>query len=614
MKISCRSRLSKALCLLVMTCLLCRPSFGDAPSSKTTDQLLTTLQARLAAAPATKAFSANFAEKVGLAVSQGDYLEIERSLMQIKVRLSSDPEAVAVVEMLLAQFKVAEAAETSVRDGEVDSVTKELVAKFDGHAPASDYDGLLRKITGLVNSFGASYGDPRDAFAVQHLEDARTFTAGWQQYLVDVQANPQQGAAELNQLIQLTSRFTAIPRSTLLNLQNSAASDAGAAAHAAAEKAKVDAYSAKLIAKIDAAKVPSDLDAALADEGPGGRNGAQPYQGYSTKDFIRKWQDFLLAANAGRHLEAQKILKELAANSQSTLYPRSKILARMEEEGKTAGIRTSGGGLLMDPAALTLDNLPTLIAQIDALGDPAYLYEHGEASLKGSVERLIHDVNQVKAGDSRTGVLAGQNVMMYSTGQLGEYSDALQRLSEQIVISALPGYCGIPADMKPLPRERLPSYFDRAIQSAMAAKDWHLAFRIAEARRDMPLDGNPNEVMADYLCLRSLVIAMDKDDATLWAQAVADYSDALGSTSRLVPTKEIAARLERIRRQHPDEYAKGQALPDYPALIQRLSDMQHSPMSAPRLQGPGGHPANGIQQNPYSPGFGPPVTPAAAGK
>jgi hypothetical protein len=589
---SIRFSAAKRVCLIAMAGFLCRPALAADPSSETNDQLIATLQSAMKANPSTKARgNTEFASAIASGIAQGKYQDLERALMQLKVQLSADPGAVAAIEMLLTRFQAAEAAATAKRNDQATLIVKDLTDKFNAHAKPQEYDELLKRISDLAsaNAISASYGNPGELAWGQRIEDVRMFAADWQEYLFATeQGNAQQAAARLGQLIQLTSHFTAIPRSALLSLQFTPAAPNPAVVEAE-QNAKNEKFAKLFVAEIDAAKVPSDLDAALARDGPSNRYGAQSFQGYSTKEFLRKWQDYLAAAQAGKDVEALKVLKELAGNSDSTYYPRSKILTRISGMEKATGVH-SGTGLLMDPASLTLGNLRTLLQQIDALGvDPRFLYEHGEANLRTVVGRLASAVDQVRTGDLKSGVLANQfsGTSGLTTEQVGEYSEVLNRLFDQVTLEALPAYIDVPAALNPGPKERLAAYLDRLIGGAVAARDWRLAFRAVQVRSEIgPVAGDPDIENADLQGFRPMITAMAYEEASQWTSAVSGYLEALSSTSSHLPTKEIGDRLLRIQKEHPDDYARAKTQPDYPSLVAKLIELQRSVPVPPQMQRP----------------------------
>jgi len=271
MKNSSRLTVAKGFCLLALISIMCGSAFAADHSSETDDQLIAHLQAAVTGNPRTGSRGdQNLGSAIAMAATQGDYVGLERTFMQLKVQLSSDPDSVAIIELLLTRFQAAEAAQTSKRIEELNSITKDLVDKFNSHAPARDYDELLKHISDVAAAAASPYNNMRTTAGAQKIEDTRTFVAQWQEYLiVSAQGNPQQTASILSQLIQLTTHFTVIPRSTLLNLEVTPGTLSEAAiAKEAAEKEKKEQFGKKFIAEIDAAKVPSDLDAVLAEDGP----------------------------------------------------------------------------------------------------------------------------------------------------------------------------------------------------------------------------------------------------------------------------------------------------------------------------------------------------------
>jgi hypothetical protein len=54
--------------------------------------------------------------------------------------------------------------------------------------------------------------------------------------------------------------------------------------------------------------------------------------------------------------------------------------------------------------------------------------------------------------------------------------------------------------------------------------------------------------------------AMDEEQAHALPQAVSDYSIALRLDSRLLPADTIKARLQKIQKESPDDYAAGEKL------------------------------------------------------
>jgi hypothetical protein len=612
-------QISKALCLVAAVGFPWSPlpATTEMPQAPVPEEtLLANLEAALGANPAAKGYAETLQAASASAATQGDFQNLERILIQMKSSLGSNPQAVSIIDELLARYRAAEDAARAKRSKEVASLVTDLVAKFNARAPAKDFDELIKRASDLMGGGQNAYRDPAGS---ETLQEVSQFAAEWQDYLIQSQlGRPQPAAEAMRQLVQLSVRFTAIPRSTLVGIQNTPVADSGAGGDEQ-ERAKFDQIVVRVVAAIDAAKVPADLDPILGEIGPARLNFGQNPQAYAAaqrfenvKTFVRKWQDYLNAVQQGKAPEAHRLLTELASpNYDASFYPRSRILARMSESVK-APDSPARSNLLMDPDSLTMDNLRVLESQIDALNDPKYMTDHNEGFLRNAISRIGSVRDQVKAGDLRTGVSALQNIGMMGIGssQTGDYSNALRSLNEQLVKESLPPYLGVPADLKPDAKESIPDYMERVIEHAISAKDWPLAYRAVQARRDIgPIAGSPEEITADINGFRAMIAAMDKEEASQWAESVSSYMEALNSTGRHLPVKEIGERLARIQREHPAEFEKGKSMPDYPSMINRLLDSRINAPQDPRIQRPRpgtpGFPNAGI--NPQAPPGGLPT-------
>jgi hypothetical protein len=576
-----------------------QPPVTGAFASKSDGQLIAALQAAIDSNPTTKGMGANFTNTMAAYTHKSDYAGAERDLNQMKALFPSNPDIVDTIEELIARFRNSDAALKAKRNQAVDAIVKDITDKFNSRAPAAEFDGILKRIADLGGR-ELAYSDP---YVAQRLDDARTFAASWQDYLVEAQAgNQQQAANALAQLVQLAARFPIIPRSTLIALKSAPVSDEAAKA----EQEKFNQFVQRVDAAIDAAKVPSDLDAILVEVSSPASGTSQPSAQRSNmqrlegmKWFVRKWQDYLNDLQLGRSADAQRILQELLAPSYDvSFYPRSKILARESSQVKAGG-RPGRDSLLMDPEALTLENLGAFSAQIDSIGDPSYLATHREGMLKNALTRIIYVADQVRAGDAKAGVFSLQGNWLGSD-QAGEYFTALSRIADQIRRGSEAAYLDVPASLAPNATETSAAYLDRVLQATIASKDWRLAYRVVELRKEMGAQaGFRSDEMADYIGFRSMMAGMDKEAAMQWTDAVVSYSEALNSTGQNLPVKEIGERLARIQKEHPADFEKGKTVPDYPSLVERLTEAQHNP-PRPRQALPGTpvqDPASGFPHN-----------------
>jgi hypothetical protein len=553
--------------LISFAALACLPTLVALASDKpaaTDEQLLAKVAAAVEKNPATKPYGMNLASFTKATRSAAEDQALQRVLLQLKVSLASDPDAQAAIEELLRRYQAEEEAANAKLQADLDAITKELVDKFNSHAPAKDFDSLIKRVAEL-NPRMRFMGDQAGASEFQEVSQ---FAASWQDYLTQSQlGNPQQAANALNQLIQLSTMFTAIPRSTLLALQGAPITDA-ALAKTADQKAKADDFSARMVAAIQSAKVPADMDSIFEaieverlSEGKYARfDNNQTLE--AMKQFSRRWQDYLHALQNHSKPEGERALKELLSPnfSNTSFFPRSRILAELDSLPAKFG-NGKDDGTLIAANALTLENFRTFAAQVSALGDTTYLQDHGESNLKYAVSRIVSTMGAIEAGDPRPGISMDQMAMI---DQIGDYAQPLARIRSQITLNAIQSYLGVPADQKPAAEDTIAGYTDRILKGALAAKDWILADHVAVLRVNLnPRAGNTEDNAADAVSLHLMVVAMGKEDASLWDESVASYVGALELAGPNLPKKEIGRRLALIRKDHPEDYEKGKSQPDY---------------------------------------------------
>lgn len=617
---------------LALACLLApRPGSAaesaapDPLSSQTNAQLLATLQAGM---PKSKGFYPDdLTEAAAEAKTPTQLVVFERALLELKRAVATDPKLAAVDEELIARYAALEQQEAENRKRQIEAVVKDLTDKFNAKAPMADYDGILKRINALAEE---QFPNGLDQVEERRLNSASQFISNWQDYLAAIERGDTQAArTAVYQLTNLATSFTAIPRSRIVELQN--APSEALASRDRSSQSEADRLIARVTAGIDAAKVPADLDALINELA------AQPIS-YNESNmpnfnsqrmggmraFVRRWQDYLNAVQTGNAVEAQRILSELASPTyDSGFYPRSRILAHLTDRARALGGQ-SKDGLLIPASALTLDNLQALRQQLETLSTTDT--DGHRTMLRFAVGHLADAWSQTKAGDFR----AGLSAVRYGTppmDDIGDYSGALTRLSAEIATAAVPGFVGAPPDLAPKPGEKLPDYMDRLMAGALAANDWKLAFRVAEARKEVgTLAGDTEQETADFQGFRSLVVAQEKEEASQWADSVSSYLDALSSAGLHLPTKAIGARLQAIERDHPAEYEKGKAEPDYASLVTRMMEKQRvlgsdarftrPPAGNPGLPNqnynliPGQPPGNGIPANRPTP-IGSWVSPSA---
>jgi hypothetical protein len=440
---------------------------------------------------------------------------------------------------------------------ELDAISAEVASKFNAQAPASAFDPLLVRLSKLqlTSIRGGMVQDP-DAIRAYGLQQ---FIAGWQDYLLQRANAPEAANNSLQQLVALASSFPIVPRTSLMALM--AKPEDFQAARQKRGDELLAALTAKVVAGVDAAKKPGDLDDLFVELSKANdrRNDFGNSSGkiQNLKYFVQNWQDYLAAVAGGRITDARNDLHGLEnPNYDASFYPRSKLLAALDALPPAP----PPAQLYLDrPEMVTLDNLDEFIGQLEALRNNPAFAAMNEGGVEPSALNLKQAYTQVKAGlGKEVFVNPMVNFNPYGTGR---YSDALSELWNKVKLLAAPEAIEAPATAKPTDRDTLATYLERTLIGAIADKDWALATRILKTEQ-VAIPQIASDATEDLIGIRALVIGGNHEAAGQWSEAVAAYTGALSSTGRHLPVKELSDRLNRIQKMHPDDYAAGLKLPD----------------------------------------------------
>jgi len=551
-----------SLSLLVPLLLLASPLSG---ATKAAD-LLSDLKAALAGpaeagAPGTPVSPQinQYLSALGSALARGRYAECDQLISVLRTSgLASNAKVAACLDQLSAEIAVTSTAADAARDKALEEIIADAGAKFTAKAKASDFDPLLKRLASLPSPGGGQYNDP----GAQKLELVRSFVTRAQDYMQQsATGNAEQAANILNELVQLTGRIPSVSRSQLLALQSEAAARLGARNEAAT--ARFESLKKTVQGLIETAKTAADFDEILAEMAKpvvtnyNYSNNNLGNQIENLRRFTRRWQDYYGQLEAGNGQAAQTTLREIAGdNNSEAFYPRSRILARLN--GKPV-LPTSADavGELVPPDALTLDTIDKLARQLAARPGPgAYgAPEPGKEDLATEVNRFRSAANQLRLGNFQSAYTQARPGS--SAPHTGEYSLALARMQQALILQILPGYISAPAELKPTAKEAPDAYLMRVLAHAREKADWSLAYRAIDAMGWL----NPNSAgitALDFSGYRSFFTGLNQEKAGQWVWATRYYLGALKSTGQAFPAEEIGRRLQEIKAAHPAEYESGE--------------------------------------------------------
>ncbi len=358
------------------------------------------------------------------------------------------------------------------------------------------------------------------------------------------------------QALNLMQQLASVPlsddvRKAVTDLTSALNAEVAAREKAANERAEKLIEKAK--ATLKTAKTPADLDALLQEISalklqPGGRYYSESNQNARTRlegvyRFLTRWQDYLVAITSGNTENARNILRNLA-DSEPLLIPRSELLA-LGQPGKPGApqrpVEDTAAELIV--GTRQLEDVRALIPKLHAL--------RNEQRSSNTLQTMIVSLEQIDRyyREYLEGMPPGIEVV--NNGITSGYVSSLKMQLLALIVPKAVGASGFNAKPGETPLDLL----HRIAEESKTSGDLQTAFRANEAIRQLQRTGQWNS--NDQNAVSSFVIARNQETAGQWAEAVAAYRNTLKIGSDLVPAKLIGLRLEEIRKNHPEEYAKG---------------------------------------------------------
>jgi hypothetical protein len=330
-----------------------------------------------------------------------------------------------------------------------------------------------------------------------------------------------------------------------------------------------------------AAKKPEDLDAVL--------EGLQKYQGgvdpaeFTREDralfqqlngameFVKTWQNYLMHLNSGQADLARNDLSNLSQNNTGIgIVPRSKILELLAGGARQAVVAPSPAEVSPEVADVQkiLDGIDSLDAMEPALKQ-LYALEPGNRVAPNTAKDLAPLVEVY--GDLKAGLPTTVNLNFMGDPNGPGISVKVNRLLLNFILQH---YFDTYTGPAPGNDETPPAYTERVKTAAMAAQDWALLRKALVAHeylvRNVAAAGGSGEPDDEAAGLNRMIDGINQETAGQYALAVASYQNALKSGSLDIPAKLIGERLDRIKREHPQEFDSGMAafltppMPNFP--------------------------------------------------
>jgi hypothetical protein len=207
-------------------------------------------------------------------------------------------------------------------------------------------------------------------------------------------------------------------------------------------------------------------------------------------------------------------------------------------------------------ATRQLDELPGTIEKLQELQTirPPNGYSQLLSSALQSLtnfERIRLDLNKGLA----TAVHLSTVFQNSNSNSNSEVDELLSPIRAQLLLYALPRLLEVPEADHPEPSETVPAYLHRMARSAQEKSDWTRLTRTLDTMTTLRIESTATA--NDREALQLFLAGLNQEKAMQYSFAVISFEQALKTGSQLISAELIGGHLERIQKEHPQEYQQG---------------------------------------------------------
>jgi len=313
--------------------------------------------------------------------------------------------------------------------------------------------------------------------------------------------------------------------------------------------------------KVSRAEDPADLDKVLTSLSRNRFNNGGEGEGFDSnspairrliseigyaRQFVASWQDYLQASKTGNTTQALQTLRNLSGQ-ETSLIPRSQIIGRIEFE--QAGD---------DEVAAILDGIKKPGDMKEGIRKLTKLLGNSRTSSENPGPR---ETLQALARMEKTyreflaGLPVKIDVLQTSDSADVSTNGKLIELRAAMLLMVLPRALDLPDGLIPTEGESVDHFLARAMDDATRRDDPGACLRIGDLRQLLVRSANFSD--KDMEALRNYAAGCNQSEAGQYLLAVVSLQTALKSGSELVPAAKTGALLEKIRKEHAEEYEQG---------------------------------------------------------
>jgi hypothetical protein len=200
--------------------------------------------------------------------------------------------------------------------------------------------------------------------------------------------------------------------------------------------------------------------------------------------------------------------------------------------------------------ARKLDDLDSVLTKIDELSAQQREVNgyYGDSSLTSQLRSYRKTYDEMRAG-------AATSLSFATTSYSSEGSESLNDIKVLLVKFALTRVLGTPPDLAPKADESVPTFMQRALETARSTSNWLLLTRVLDTAQTMSLSAVVSS--NDTTALRQFLGGINLEKSRQYSGAVSSFTAALKTGSQIIPVTLIGDTLDAIKKEHPEDYEAG---------------------------------------------------------
>lgn len=321
---------------------------------------------------------------------------------------------------------------------------------------------------------------------------------------------------------------------------------------------------------VKSARVPADLDAALRELSvtsntqeyrASGAVQAEVNRIQNLRRYVILWQDYLVSLQHGDKQTALEKLRSISQEGSSEIFPRSELLARMEELKTSERMSVANRAEAILGKLKTLDQMAEVIIELDALRTRSGS-DYTSSTSKINVDNVISDLQSYTEiyHTYQAGLPASVESVTGRSWSGQQPPVQVQTMKAQLLRLLCERQFNLRDRSKADENESLPDYLNRVLADARERGDARMIMRVRDIQRQLNSRNGSSVVPTSpeaTSALQALLAAQNQEEAGQFIPAVVSYENALKNGSDVVPAKIIGAHLDAIKSAHPVDYEKG---------------------------------------------------------